>query len=191
MRRFLAWAASQQLELHRVTPGLVGQYLDQLDASIPTRKQHLAALRGFFDKLVLRHVVVLNPAASVRGERYSVTEGKTPEIAIDQARRLLGSIDTSHVVGLRDRAIVAVLIYTAARIGAVSRLRRKTFATMKHSGACCFMKRGGKPAKSRSAMTWSAICWPISMPPACVMPAKTHRCSARLPARPGSWSLAA
>jgi site-specific recombinase XerD len=125
VRRFLAWAAGQGLELPRITPGLVGQYIDQLAGSIPTRKQHLAALRGFFDILVLRHVVVLNPAASVRGERYSVTEGKTPEIAIDQARRLLTSIATGHVVGLRDRAAVALLIYTAARIGAVSRLRLK------------------------------------------------------------------
>jgi integrase/recombinase XerD len=144
VRRFLAWAAGQQLEFQRVTPGLVGQYLDQLDASIPTRKQHLAALRGFFDTLVIRHVVVLNPAASVRGERYSVTEGKTPEIAIDQARRLLGSIDTGHVVGLRDRAIIAVLIYTAARIGAVSKLRRKDFRHDETQWCLLFHEKGGK-----------------------------------------------
>src|ERR1700691_3255353 len=96
----------------------------------PAKKQHLAALRAFFDALVLRHVVLLNPAASVRGERYSVVDGKTSEIAVEQARKLLASIAIARplktaegesgaqllMVGLRDRAIVAILIYTAARI---------------------------------------------------------------------------
>ena len=53
------------------------------------RNQHLAALRGFFDRLVNRHVCLLNPAASVRGVKEQVMEGKTPEIGIEQARRLL------------------------------------------------------------------------------------------------------
>jgi site-specific recombinase XerD len=58
VRQFLAWAEGQgvetPVELRRITPGLVGQYIDQMgDASAPTRKQHLAALRGFFDKLVV------------------------------------------------------------------------------------------------------------------------------------------
>jgi integrase/recombinase XerD len=50
VRQFLAWAATQGLELHRIAPGKVGQYIDQLDASMPTKKQHLAALKGFFDR---------------------------------------------------------------------------------------------------------------------------------------------
>ena len=58
--------------------------------------------------------MAINPAASVRGEKYQVIEGKTPEITIDQATRLIKSIDTGRVVGLRDRAIIAVLVFTAA-----------------------------------------------------------------------------
>jgi predicted DNA-binding protein (UPF0251 family) len=54
----------------------------------PTKKLRLATLRKFFDVLVVRHVVVLNPAASVRAERYAVVEGKTPEISAKQARKL-------------------------------------------------------------------------------------------------------
>jgi integrase/recombinase XerD len=60
---------------------MVGQYLDQLEirpsikASIPTKKQSLAAIRKFFDKLVLRHAILLNPASSVRTEKYDVIEG--------------------------------------------------------------------------------------------------------------------
>jgi integrase/recombinase XerD len=57
----------------------------------------------------------LNPALSVRGERYGVVEGKTPETTVKGARTLLASIDASHVVGLRDRAIVAILIYRFPR----------------------------------------------------------------------------
>jgi site-specific recombinase XerD len=98
----------------------------------------------FFDLLVIRHVVILNPAASVRAERYSAVEGKTPEIGTAQARALLKSIESSDLVGLRDRAIIAVLIYTAARVGAVAKLTLKSF---QHDGtqyALRFSEKGGK-----------------------------------------------
>jgi len=78
--------------------------------SDPTKKLRLAALRKFFDLLVIRYVVVLNPAASVRAKRDSAVEGKTPEIGSTRAREFLKSIDSSELVGLRDRAILAVLI---------------------------------------------------------------------------------
>ena len=88
--------------------------------------------------------MVLNPAASVRGERYQVIEGKTPEITIEQARRLLSCIDVTHVVGLRDRAIIATLIYTAARIGAVAGLRRADFFDAGDQYCLRFLDKGGK-----------------------------------------------
>ena len=68
--------------------------------------------------------MILNPALSVRGERYQVVEGKTPEITVKDAGTLLASIKTSNVVGRRDRAIVGILIYTAARAGAIAGLKR-------------------------------------------------------------------
>ena len=74
--------------------------------------------------------MILNPAATVRGPRYQTVEGKTPEISIAQARRLLASIDASHAVGLRDRAILGVLAYTAARVGAIAKLRRRHYIDM-------------------------------------------------------------
>jgi integrase/recombinase XerD len=160
VRQFLAWVEGQGVALPQITPGLVGRYVDQLRLGIPSKKQHLAALRGFFDALVLRHAVLLNPVASVRGERYSVVEGKTPEIAVEQARKLLASIATARpvktasgaaaeeplVVGLRDRAIVAILIYTAARIGAVAGLRRQDFD---HDGSQYTLHFGEKGGKAR------------------------------------------
>jgi integrase/recombinase XerD len=157
-RRFLDWLAPQGVALTRITPGMVASYLDRLPGSPPTRKLHLAALRGLFDRLVTRHAMGLNPAATVRGERYQVIEGKTPEIAIDQARTLLMSVRTFRkvknkqgetvevplVVGLRDRAIIGVLIYTAARAGAIAKLRTKHLAFDGAQWTLRFEEKGGK-----------------------------------------------
>jgi len=65
--RFLTWCDDSRLELRQITPGLAGEYLSQLAGSAPTKNQTLAALRHFFDALVQRHAVALNPFASVRG----------------------------------------------------------------------------------------------------------------------------
>jgi site-specific recombinase XerD len=126
VKRFLAWVEKHGGgELAKIAPWHVAQYLEEIakSTSIATRNQHLSALRHFFDAQVKRHAIVLNPALSVRGERYSVVEGKTPEISIEQARQLLSGPDSSHVVGLRDRAILAILVYTISRAGAVSGLK--------------------------------------------------------------------
>lgn len=142
--RFLKWCQDQSVELQCISPADVGRYLDALSLSVASKKQVLAALRHFFDGMVTRHAVVLNPALSVRGERYSVLEGKTPEITVKQARKLLQSIDTTDVVGLRDKCIIAVLIYTAARVGAVSRLRLKDLYDAGDQYFLHFDDKGGK-----------------------------------------------
>jgi site-specific recombinase XerD len=132
--------------LTQIAPWHVGQYFTELakTTSIATRNQHLSALRHFFDGMVTRHAIVLNPALSVRGERYSVMEGKTPEIPIPDARKLLASMDTSHVVGLRDRALLAVLVYTGSRAGAVAKLKRGDFYHSGQQWMLHFEEKGGK-----------------------------------------------
>src|SRR5208282_140282 len=146
VRHFLDWCdrPDRHIPLVRITPGHVGDYLAGLELATPTKKLRLAALRKFFDLLVVRHVVVLNRAASVRAERYSVVEGKTPEISAKQARDLLRSVDPSTLVGQRDRAIIAVLIYTAARVGAVARLTLKSLKRDGTQYALRFSEKGGK-----------------------------------------------
>src|SRR5512135_3361231 len=146
VQKFLAWVEGRGRELPRITPGDVGEYLQALELGVPTKKLHLAALRRFFDRLVNRHACLINPAATVKAERYAVVEGKTPEISVEQARTLLKSIDASNPVGLRDRAILAVLVYTAARVGAVAKLTLKSF---KHDGTQYSLRFSEKGGKSR------------------------------------------
>ena len=143
-KQFLAWCHTRGLELHQVSPRDVGHYFDGLGVATVTQKLHLAAIRRLFDFLVNRHAVLLNPAATVSTERHQAIEGKTPEIAVDQVRRLLASIDTETVVGLRDRAIIAILVYTAARIGAVSKLQRQHFYDAGDQHCLRFNEKGGK-----------------------------------------------
>jgi integrase/recombinase XerD len=143
VRRFLAWLPAG-MALEGITPGMVGGYFDQHPGSPPSRKLELAALRGFFDRLVTRHVIILNPASSVRGERYQVLEGKTPEISIDQARRLMASMTGDSPAVLRDRAVIGCLIYTAARAGAIAKLKRKHLTYDGGQWSLRFEEKGGK-----------------------------------------------
>ena len=64
--KFLSWCTDQGHALKTIGPAVIGGYIRKLPGSKPTKKLHLAAIRNFFDKLVVRHAVVLNPALSVR-----------------------------------------------------------------------------------------------------------------------------
>ena len=144
VRHFLAWSELEGLELSRVSPGLAGRFIDELPGDSATKNQALAALRDFFDTLVTRHAAPLNPFQSVRGRKHDTSDGKTPGLSIQQARDLLGSIDASHVVGLRDRALLGTLAYTGARIGAIARLRRRDLEDQGTQRVLRFREKGGK-----------------------------------------------
>lgn len=83
-----------------------------------TVKQYLAGLTMLFDWLVVHQLLPVNPAASVRGPRQSLSKGKTPVLEAEEARRLINAIDVDRVIGLRDRALIGVMLYSFARIGA-------------------------------------------------------------------------
>lgn len=121
-RRFFAWCDQRNLQLHQITPLVVSAYIEQLMhvLSAPTVKLHLAALRMLFDYLVTGHVVMMNPAASVRGPRHVVKKGKTPVLTAQETRQLLDSIPSSSLSGLRDRALIGVLVYSFARVSAAT-----------------------------------------------------------------------
>src|SRR5271167_521151 len=102
--RFFAWCDHHKLgQLADIEPLHVAAYIEALgkDFEKPTVKQHLAAIRMFFDWLVTGQVVATNPAHAVRGPKHVVKTGKTTVVTGQQARELLDSIDTSTVVGLR------------------------------------------------------------------------------------------
>lgn len=141
---FLKFCESHKRDLNGIMPRDVGQFLDSLPHADATKKLYLSALKHFFDSLVQRHVVALNPAASVRGPRLSVLEGKTPEIGIKHARTLLKSVNRRTVVGLRDQAIIAILIYTAVRVSAVARMDVKDFYDVGNQFCLRFREKGGK-----------------------------------------------
>jgi site-specific recombinase XerD len=63
-------------------------------------------------------VISSNPASSVRGPKHSVRRGKTPVLDGKEAAKLLASIETDTVAGLRDRVLIGLMTYTFARIGA-------------------------------------------------------------------------
>ena len=118
---FATWCGEHGLQdLASLGPVHVAAYVEQLQArlSAPSVKQHLAALRVLFDWLVVGQVVPANPASSVRGPRHSVRKGKTPVLTAEEARAMLDAIDCTTPVGLRDRALIGLMVYTFARVGA-------------------------------------------------------------------------
>jgi hypothetical protein len=120
--RFFAWCDRHRIgDLADIEPLHVAAYIEALgkDFEKPTVKQHLAAIRMLFDWLVTGQVVATNPAHAVRGPKHVVKTGKTTVLTGEQARELLDSIDTSTLVGLRDRAVISVITFAFARIGAV------------------------------------------------------------------------
>ena len=152
--RCLAWCAARGVALQEISPVLLGEYLRKLSDSKSTKKLHLSSLRRFFDQLVRRYVVVLNPTTSVRAPKHFIVEGNMPALSVEQARQLLASIETSHVVGLRDRAIIVTLIYTTARVGAVAKLRSSNYYADGHqcSGGFALMRRAARRARFRRGM---------------------------------------
>jgi site-specific recombinase XerD len=119
---FLHWREKNGIDgLDEVQPIQVATYIKQLGRrmSAPSVKQHLAWIRMLFDWRVTGQVVPLNPAHSVRGPRHSASKGVTPVLSSEEATALLKGMKISSVVGLRDRAIIAVMTYTFARVRAV------------------------------------------------------------------------
>ena len=123
---FLHWCAARGVAaLPQIAPLHVAAWIEELgrEVSAPTVKQRLAAVRHLFDWLVRTQVVPVNPAASVRGPAHKVRRGKTPVLAPDEARAILDAIDVSTPAGLRDRALIGLMVYSFARVGAALAMR--------------------------------------------------------------------
>lgn len=120
---FLAWCDARGAHsLNAITPIHVAGWVEAMTAthSAPTVKQRLAAVRHLFDWLVTGHIMQTNPAHSVRGPKHSRRRGETPVLSPEEARQLLDSIPTATLIGKRDRALIGLMTYTFARIGAAT-----------------------------------------------------------------------
>src|ERR1700751_1645095 len=112
--RFFAWCDQRGLTLSAIRPHDVATYIEQLQtqASAPSVKQQLAAVRMLFDWLVVGQVAPANPASAVRGPKHVVKTGATPVLEGDEWRKLLDSIPVTTLRDLRDRALIATLTYS-------------------------------------------------------------------------------
>ncbi len=158
--QFLGWCEARGLQLRDVSPLHVAAYIRTHPGSVPTVKQHLAAIRMLGDWLVVSQVLPVNPAAAVRGPKHVVTKGATPVLSPAEARKLLGTIDTGALAGLRDRALLSVMLYSFARVSAVLGMRRQDYFGQGSRGWLRLHEKGGKrhdvPAHHRAAAALDA-----------------------------------
>ncbi|CTQ47607.1 Tyrosine recombinase XerC [Roseibium aggregatum] len=118
---FMDWCAARGItSLPAVQPVHVAAWIEDLGRghAVPTVKLRLAAIRHLFDWMVTGQVMPSNPAHAVRGPSYSTKKGKTPVLSPEEARHLLASIPADTISGKRDRALIGLMTYSFARIGA-------------------------------------------------------------------------
>ena len=158
--QFLGWCEARGLGLRDVSPLHVAAYIRTHPGSVPTVKQHLAAIRMPGDWLVVNQVLPVNPAAAVRGPKHVVSKGATPVLSAAEARKLLATIDTGTLAGLRDRALLSVMLYSFARVSAVLGMRRQDYFGQGNRGWLRLHEKGGKrhdvPAQHRAAAVLDA-----------------------------------
>jgi len=94
--------------------------------------------------MVVGQVMATNPAHAVRGPKHTQKKGSTPVLTPEEARDLLDSIDIESVVGQRDRALIALMVYTFARVGAVLKMRVEDFFVQGRRGWVRLHEKGGK-----------------------------------------------
>lgn len=159
--QFCAWCQDNGLQLAHIRPLHVSAYIEALPLSPPSVKQHLAALRGLFNWLVIKQVVPDNPAMFVKGPKFSRQVGITPIMEAEQMRQLLDSIPIVRTVkilrkhgggqkevpdlkGLRDRAAIAIMAYTFARVSAVVGLSLGDYRLEGKRARLQLMEKGNK-----------------------------------------------
>jgi integrase/recombinase XerD len=150
--QFSAWCEERKISLEAIQPMHVAAYIEQLGAAMakPSVKQHLAAIRMLFDWLVTGQVIPINPAHAVRGPRHSVKKGKTSVLSAEEMGLLLKSIPIQDkqgrpiLIGLRDRALIGLMGFTFARVGAAVSMKVEDYYIQKRRGWVRLHEKGGK-----------------------------------------------
>ena len=143
---FFAWCEQRGLTLTAIRPHDVATYIEQLQAqaSAPSVKQELAAVRMMFDWLVIGQVVPANPASAVRGPKHVVKTGKTPVLEAEEWRKLLDSVPTVTLRDLRDRALIATLTYSFGRVTAALKMKVEDLRPRGAAWSIRLHEKGGK-----------------------------------------------
>ena len=144
---FLTWCEAVGVpSLAAVAPLHVATWIElqTQTLSAPSVKQRLAAIRHLFDWLVVGQIVPHNPAASVRGPSHTARSGKTPVLDPSEARQLLDSINIRTPAGLRDRALIGLMVFSFARIGAALAMKVEDVYTQNRRLWLRLREKGGK-----------------------------------------------
>jgi integrase/recombinase XerD len=159
--QFCSWCEEYGLKLGTIRPLHVAAYIETKPLKPPSIKQHLAALRGLFNWLVIKQVVPDNPALFVKGPKFSRKIGVTPIMEAKEVRLLLDSIpitrrikiprkhggghkEVADIKGLRDRAAIAIMGYTFARVSAVVGLNRGDYRLEGKRARLRLLEKGNK-----------------------------------------------
>jgi site-specific recombinase XerD len=144
--RFFTWCDDRGLTLTTIRPFDVATYIETLQQthSAPGVKQQLAAVRMLFDWLITGQVMPTNPASAVRGPRHVVKTGKTPVLDGKEWRKLIDAISIDTARDLRDRALIATLTYSFARVGAALKMRVEDLQSKGSGWLIRLHEKGGK-----------------------------------------------
>jgi site-specific recombinase XerD len=144
---FMDWCEGNGVtSITAVQPLHVASWVEQQtrEHAAPTAKLRLAALRHLFDWLVTGQVMPTNPAGSVRGPSHVVKVGKTPVLAPEEARALIDKIEITTPAGLRDRALIGLMVFSFARIGAALGMKVEDVFTQNRRLWVRLCEKGGK-----------------------------------------------
>jgi integrase/recombinase XerD len=145
---FLSVPAEHAEILTKIRPQHVAAWRDQLrerglaNSSI---RRKMTVLRSLFSYLRTYGYTGANPAHSDFVEAPAVPrDGKTVGLSPQACRLLIDAPDTSMPAGVRDRAILAVLAYSACRVGELARLQVGDYKTTGGHKVLEVLGKGGK-----------------------------------------------
>ena len=129
VREFIAYAGlGDYAELRSVARSHIIGWRKDMESrklSASTIRRKLSALSSLFDYLCERNAVAGNPVDGVKRPAANGNEGSTPALGARQARKLLEAPPADTLKGVRDRAILATLLYHGIRREELCGLRVK------------------------------------------------------------------
>lgn len=144
--RFADWCEQYALELSDIEPVHIEAYTQQMEAThAPASiKQHMSALKKLFDFFITGQIVTFNPVDAVARPVERITRGKTDILEPTQMKHLFKSIKLNNVVDYRDRAVIAIMAYSFARVSAVCAMNRESYRTSGTRSKFILTEKGGR-----------------------------------------------